>query len=368
MKKLLKRTLFWGGGALVLALAAATALQWFLSHLALERNSPPGELVVVGGRQMHLLCQGQGSPAVILESGIPGTSLGWTSVIADIASFARVCAYDRAGYAWSEAGPEPRTIINITGELRELLRTARVDPPYVLAGHSFGGLVVQLYASRFPDEVAGMVLVDSAHPDLARRPGQLERMRGIALRLKLLAPLGIARHIIDPPTGNPESRPTSVREMEKELLATTRSFRTMASELPGLRESLNQAAKDRPRLGRKPLVVLTEGRRRKEFWHAMQEQFTELSDSSEWQVVDGAGHFIHQDEPDIVVDAVRRVVESARGQVGGSRSARKIADWLRGRPAITEREIGAVAVAGARKWPSKIELPGKTRDKRETEQ
>ena len=316
MRKLLKRALFWSGGALVLALVAATALQWFLSHLALERNPPPGEVVVAGGRQMHLLCQGQGSPAVILESGIPGTSLGWVSVMEDIASFARVCAYDRAGYAWSEARPEPRTISNITRELRDLLRTARVDPPYVLAGHSFGGLVVQLYASQFPEEVAGMVLVDSAHPDLARRPGHLDRMGGVALRLRLLAPLGIARLIIEAPAGSPDSRPNSVRAMEKELLATTRSFRTMASELAGLRESLNQAAEARPRLGRKPLFVLTEGQRRIEFWHAMQEQFTELSDSSEWQVVNGAGHFIHQDEPDIVVDAVRRVVETARGQPG----------------------------------------------------
>ncbi|MDE2665757.1 MAG: alpha/beta hydrolase [Acidobacteriota bacterium] len=316
MRKLLKRALFWGGGALILALVVATSLQWLLSHLALLRNRPPGEMVVVDGRQVHLLCQGQGSPAVILESAIPGTSLGWTSVMGDIASFARVCAYDRAGYGWSEAGPEPRTISNIAGELRDLLRTAGVDPPYVLAGHSFGGLVVQFHASRFPDEVAGMVLVDSSHPNLARRPGSLDRMGRVAFRLKLLAPLGIARFIIDVPSGNPESRPGSVRAMEKEVLATTRSFRAMASELEGLRESLNQAAEDRPRLGRKPLVVLTEGRRRMEFWHAMQEEFTELSDNSEWQVVDGAGHFIHQDEPDMVVDAVRRVVESARGQAG----------------------------------------------------
>ena len=315
MRKLLKCTLFWSGGGLILALTVATALQWWLSHRALERNPPPGEMIDVGERRIHLLCQGKGGPAVILESGIPGTSLGWTLVMEDIASFARVCAYDRAGYGWSEGGAEPRTISNITRELRELLRTAQVDPPYVLAGHSFGGLVVQLYASRFPDEVAGMVLVDSAHPDLARRAGRLDRMGGVALRLKLLAPLGIARLIIDPPAGNPESRPSSVRAMEKELLATTRSFRAMASELESMRESLNQAAEDRPRLVRKPLVVLTEGKRRNEFWHGMQEQFTELSDSSEWQVVNGAGHFIHQDEPGIVVNAVRRIVESARAEL-----------------------------------------------------
>lgn len=316
MRKLLKHVLFWGVGALVLALVAATTVQWLLSLLALERNPAPGEMVVVDGRQVHLLCHGQGSPAVILESGMPGISLGWVSVIEDIASFARVCAYDRAGWGWSEAGPEPRTISNITGELRDLLGTAQVGPPYVLVGHSFGGLIVQVYASRFPDEVAGMVLVDSSHPDLARRTGSLDRMGRVAFRLKLLAPLGIARFIIDVPSGNPESRPSSVREMEKELLATTRSFRVMASELEGLRESLNQTTEDRPRLGRKPLVILTEGQRKMEFWHAMQERFTELSDSSEWQVVNEAGHFIHQDKPEIVVDAVRRVVASARGQAG----------------------------------------------------
>lgn len=316
MRKFLKHALLWGGGALVLALVAATTVQWLLSHLALERNPAPGEMVVVDGRQVHLICQGQGSPAVILESGMPGTSLGWASVIEDIASFARVCAYDRAGWGWSEAGPQPRTISNITRELTDLLRTAQVGPPYVLVGHSFGGLIVQVYASRFPGEVAGMVLVDSSHPDLARRTGRLDRMGRVAFRLKLLAPLGIARFMIDVPGGNPESRPSSVRATKKELLATTRSLRAMASEMEGLQASLNQAAENRPRLGRKPLVVLTEGRRRMEFWHAMQEQFTELSDNSEWQVVDGAGHFIHQDEPEIVVNAVRRVVESARGQAG----------------------------------------------------
>lgn len=316
MRNFLKRALSWGAGALILALVVAATVQWLLSHLALERNPAPGEMVVVDGRQMHLLCQGQGSPAVILESGMSGTSLGWASVIEDIASFARVCAYDRAGYAWSEAGPEPRTIGNITRELRDLLRTAQVGPPYVLVGHSFGGLIVQVYASQFPEEVAGIVLVDSSHPDLARRSGRLDRMGRVAFRLKLLAPLGIARFIIDVPGGNPQSRPGSVRAVEKEVLATTRSFQAMASELEGLRESLNQAAEDRPRLGRKPLVVLTEGRHKIEFWHAMQEQFTELSESSAWHVVNGAGHFIHQDQPEIVVEAVRRAVESARGQAG----------------------------------------------------
>jgi len=99
MREFLKRIVVWVGGALSLAFAVAISLQWLLSLRALERNPPPGELVVVSGRQMHLLCHGQGAPAVILESGLPGTSLGWPSVIEEIASFTRVCAYDRAGFA-----------------------------------------------------------------------------------------------------------------------------------------------------------------------------------------------------------------------------------------------------------------------------
>ena len=317
MRMLLKRVVVWGGGALVLALAVAIGLQWLLSHLALERNLPPGELVVVGGRQMHLLCHGQGTPAVILESGLPGTSLGWASVIEGIASFARVCAYDRAGFGWSEVGPEPRTASNLASDLRDLLRAAGVDPPFVLVGHSFGGVVVQLYASQFPEEVAGLVLVDAPHPDLIAHlpPGHYERMRNFALVPKLLGPLGVARLILPPvPTGDPDSRPSSVQAAEQELLATTRSFRTMASELAVLEESMDQVAENPPRLGQKPLAVLTKGRRRKGMEHVddTQQQHTELSNNSDWKVVDGAGHLIHHEDPEAVTKAIRNVVEAAR--------------------------------------------------------
>lgn len=317
MRKFLKRVVVWGGGALVLALVVGIGLQWLLSHLALERNPPPGELVVVSGRQMHLLCHGQGTPAVVLESGLPGTSLGWASVIEDIASFTMVCAYDRAGFGWSEAAPEPRTASSLASELRDLLNTAGVDPPLVLAGHSFGGVVVQLYASQFPEEVAGIVLVDAPHPDLIAHlpPGHFEQMRNLALMPKLLGPLGVARLVLPPvPTGSPDSRPSSVQATEKQLLATTRSLQTMASEMAVLEESMNQVAENPPRLGQKPLIVLTKGRRRKGWEHVddTQERHTELSENSDWRVVSGAGHLIHHEDPEAVVDAIRSVVESAR--------------------------------------------------------
>ena len=141
-------------------------------------------------------------------------------------------------------------------------------------------------------------------------------MRSLALGLRLLAPIGIARLVVNLPAGSPESRNDTVRKAEKDLLMTTGSIRPMASELASLEKSLSEAAHERPRLGRKPLVVLTQGRHRPKYWYSdwypMHEKLAALSDSSDWQVTDAAGHFIHQDQPDLVLDAIRRVVESAR--------------------------------------------------------
>ncbi len=319
MRKLLARVCLWAGGALLLALASGAAVQGVLSHLALRGNSAPGQWVDVDGRRMHLLCAGTGDPTVVLEAGLPGSALTWASITADIAQSARVCAYDRAGYAWSEAAPPPRTAGNLVRELRLLLQNAGVEPPYVLVGHSFGGLIVQLYAGRFPHEAAGMVLVDSSHPDQALRTADLERMNVLARAVRILAPLGVPRLLMSVPAGGPQSRGEAVRAMEKELLMTTRSLRTMAAELAGLGESLREAAAAPPKLGGKPLVVLTEGRRRAEFWHAMQQKLSALSAAGDWRIAENAGHFIHHDRPRLVADAVRRVVESVRSDAARRR-------------------------------------------------
>ncbi len=314
MRKFLKRACLWGGGALGIALALALVLQWALSHRALRDSPVPGRLIDVDGHLIHLLCEGSGSPTVILEAGLPGSSLTWASVVPQIAKLARACTYDRAGYAWSESAAGPRTTSQIVRELRLLLQNAQVEAPYVLVGHSFGGLVSQLYAGRFPDEVAGMVLVDSSHADLRLRMADLEQMGTLSLGVRILAPLGVPRRLLPVPAGSPQSRASSVVAMEKKLLMTTGSLRAMASELGGLRESLNEVAADSPDLGSKPLVVLTEGRRRAGFWHELQEKLTNLSTASQWVVAENAGHFIHHDQPELVVDAVRRVVELARSE------------------------------------------------------
>lgn len=129
---------------------------------------PPGKLVDVGGWRIHVHCTGSekpDAPTVVLESGSGGLSLDWRLVQPGVAAFARVCSYDRAGHAWSDLGPRPRTLKQLVYELHAVLAKLGVNPPYVLAGQSFGGLLARVFAEQYPKEVVGMVLVDSAHED-----------------------------------------------------------------------------------------------------------------------------------------------------------------------------------------------------------
>jgi pimeloyl-ACP methyl ester carboxylesterase len=143
------------------AVLAATALV-----VLAQPGGSPGKLQKMpwGGR-LHIQCIGHGSPAVVFETGFQDFSFTWSEVQRRLSATTKVCVYDRAGYAWSDAGPEPRTLAQLNMELRELLRRQQVRPPYVLAGHSFGGNVVRSYAELYPKEIAGVVLVDAVHPE-----------------------------------------------------------------------------------------------------------------------------------------------------------------------------------------------------------
>src|SRR5205823_3156829 len=122
--------------------------------------APAGTTVDVGGHRLYLHCAGEGQPTVLLDSGMSSTTESWTEVQPGVAAFTRVCSYDRAGLGRSDPGPAPRTGGQMVAELHALLRNAAIPGPYVLVGHSFGGLNMQLYAGRYPEDVAGMVLVD----------------------------------------------------------------------------------------------------------------------------------------------------------------------------------------------------------------
>ena len=145
---------------------AGAVYQWTATRIFERRHPPRGELIDVGGHRLHIHRQGKGSPAVVIDAGLAGGSYEWDALAAEISAVTEVCTYDRAGYGWSDRGPTPRSSQQIVAELHTLLEKAQVKPPFILVGHSLGGLNVRLYASQHPDEVAGVVLVDAANHDV----------------------------------------------------------------------------------------------------------------------------------------------------------------------------------------------------------
>ena len=300
--------------ALVSALAVAGAIyQAAVSKRYRERYPPPGRLVDVGGHRLHVLCsgpEGAGGPTVVMEAGMGECSLGWRLVQPEVAGFARVCAYDRAGLGWSDAALTPRTSRQMVAELHALLAGAGVGPPYVLVGHSSAGLNVRLYAAQFPEEVAGMVLVDSAHEERAPR-------LPLYMRLGLLtAPLGIprlfAQHVVseNPIFDRRSKYPASYRA----VAAGTGYLETVRREWAGVDESWAQARASEKSLGDMPLVVLFAKFDDEVFPSLLrlQAELAGRSTAGRLVVVEGSGHHIQHDRPGVVIDAVREVVEAVR--------------------------------------------------------
>src|SRR5215218_10058865 len=227
----------------LLALALAGALyQAIATELAERAYPPPGEMVAVGGYSLHINCTGQGSPTVILDSGSGLFSAQWVRVQRQVSDTARVCAYDRAGMGWSEMGPDPRDAQQITGELHTLLGKAGIEGPYVLVGHSFGGMYMQTYAARYPDEVAGVALVDSStDPDqFSQRPEARDSYEPqkqsfavgsqlVRLGVSLPARLGVVRLLSKLDPASPELPPQQ-REQIDALSPSTRQVTTYAGE------------------------------------------------------------------------------------------------------------------------------------------
>jgi pimeloyl-ACP methyl ester carboxylesterase len=166
----------------------------------MPRYPAPGRLIDVGGFSLHVNCSGTGSPAVVFDAALGASSLSWSLVQPQVAHVTSACSYDRAGLGWSDAGPLPRTAGRVADELHELLHRAQVPAPYVLVGHSFGALVVRIFAARHRQLMAGLVLVDPAHHEEWLEPGpherqQIERGSRLCRHGATAARLGIARAV-----------------------------------------------------------------------------------------------------------------------------------------------------------------------------
>lgn len=278
----------------------------------------PGQLVDVGGYSLHIQCVGTGSPTVVLDAGLGGTSLDWNLVQPQIGQTTRVCAYDRAGMGWSDSGPAPRTPTQIAGELHTLLSNAGIAGPYILVGHSLAGKNVRMFALQHPDEVAGMVLVDarSEYVDEHSSPAEAQAFRrasaaqgnlyGLARRLGLVRLFGATL------AGMPEM-PAETR-LEMALFASGQ--RGLDATFA---EALERATDDgqlqaAPALGDLPLVVLAAGQSMEQipYWPEAQRRQAALSTNGRLIVVEGSGHAIQTEQPALVIDAVRQVIDQAR--------------------------------------------------------
>ncbi len=341
----LRKLLSWFGRAALalLALAALAAcagatyqrvVDWRDAH----RFSQRGKSFQAGRVWLNLDCSGQGTPTVILDSGMGSPALDWIRVQPEVAKFTRVCSYDRAGYGWSEPSPDT-TSLHIARELKALLEAAGEKGPYVMVGHSFGGYNVRVFSQQYPRDVAGVVLVDASHPDEGKRiaallpPDVRKREKRAEDRQQMLsrisAPflrhLGIQRMMLE--TGWAEgwdaSRYLSKDLKEEFLYLEQQSKYTEAVEAEDkLFADSGEQARAAGSLGDRPLIVLTAGRpyepdpmltneqmgKQRDLWiNVLQVEEAHPSTRGKQIVALDSGHDIPDERPDAVISAIHDV-------------------------------------------------------------
>jgi len=293
-----------------------------------------GKLVDIGGLRLHINCSGVGSPAVILEAGPNDSSVIWQLTQPEISKFTRVCSYDRAGFGWSDAPNEPRSSANIADELNRPLTRANVPVPYVLVGHDFGTLDLRVFTARHRQEVAGMVFVDSVHPDIHHRPpfnvaaqSTLTNLyyRAIPWTVPLGVPriLGWCRENFTFP-----NQPKQWAELAPEATAQYCRLESWRTEQAQVTDENGSFYANTGPLGDMPLIVLSHDPQVNDFggffspadlikaeraWMEMQGELRTLSSRSKWIVAKGSPHWIQIHRPELVAAAVQEIVNDARG-------------------------------------------------------
>lgn len=320
-------------GMAVLTLGAV--YQQVGARLDRDRLPPPGERIRVGDARMHLHCRGEGSPTVILESASLGFSSTWGWVAPEVARFTRVCAYDRAGLGWSEPRSGPRDAATIARELHELMEAAGEEGPFVLAAHSLGGIFARAFAAAYPEQVAGVVFVDSSHPDqldrMSERHGKLFRISRGAMDLTPgVASIGVLR------ATNAIGRlgrdlPGEEYRAVRAFAASPRHLRASQAEMHAWEASM-EAARHNGTLGDRPVSVLSAGVVRGAptevvtLMRVLHEELAALSTRSRLRRIEGADHYsilMSREHAPTVAEEIRWTVEAARAaaspDAGGAR-------------------------------------------------
>jgi pimeloyl-ACP methyl ester carboxylesterase len=324
------------GCFIVLAVLVGFGFETFMRWQASRKYPVLGQLVDIGGRKIQIDCRGQGSPTVVLESGIDILgSLSWAAVHDEIAQTTRVCAYSRAGILWSDPNPGTVDIKSIAQDLHEALIKSGETGPWVMVGYSAGGPSTMIFTSRYASEVAGLVFVDASHPD---QIVPMQKITGIAPGAlppvliplsEVLARIGLVRLMsMVMPQGNtyPNVPPQASQVVEAYFPQNISSF------LKGVQsdDASITAAGNFRKLGDRPLVVLTATRKlspdelqaagmtqaqeiqMQTLWNQLQADLATWSTHSRHEIVPDASHAIQFDRPDVVIKAVREVVINVR--------------------------------------------------------
>ena len=262
------------------------------------------------------IARAHGSPTVLLEAGLGGTSLEWVKVQPAVAQFTRVCSYDRIGYGWSDPSFEARTAATIVTELRQLMGYGTVAAPYLLVGHSFGGLTMRLFASRYPQQIAGLVLLDPTHeaqfdPHPLASPGQ-----------KPLIPRQNKTFVIGNHYQIPAALPAEVRATAQMLALIPSSIRSLYSELRYIRISAMQVRQYGQTLPDVPLTIIAhnsaaraktaKAKRFAKNWLNLQLDLATRAPQGRFIMAEHSGHHIHLEQPELVINNVRTIVEQNR--------------------------------------------------------
>jgi pimeloyl-ACP methyl ester carboxylesterase len=322
--------------ALALAATAASAAP----PLPMEAYYAPQQLVTLpDGRKINLRCLGQGSPTVVLDAGFGSGSSTWRQIHPTLAETTRVCAFDRAGNEFSDPGPLPRSAGAVVADERAMLKAAGIKGPYVLVGHSMAGLHVRLYASKYPKEVAGAVLVDPSNPRQKQRFAVAAPVSSAADEKRFLAQRACSQRLLDgqlkagdadyatcfpePVAGLPEAYRANLIARRTDPAR----IRNLFSEVDSMPEASSaEIEKSLRKLGDLPWIVLTadgtarafggppeEGPAMAQVWSEMHDEAAALSTRGENRHVD-AGHYIWATKPQAVIDAVNEVVAAVRAR------------------------------------------------------
>jgi pimeloyl-ACP methyl ester carboxylesterase len=300
-----------------------------------QRLPPVGRLIDIGGRRLNIYCSGVGGPAVVLDTGNGEPGYAWSEIQPEIAKYTRACWFDRAGEGWSDPGPFPRTSAATAKDLHELLTRAGIAPPFVLVGHSLGGLDARVYNGLFPAEVAGMVLVDAAHEDEPKRAPAF--MLGRTLPRSLWRPLHLVGQaawragVIPLLTSRPSLPDDSAMLTREQILdALRRQPKAIATGMNATAPESYDQAHAAGGLGDRPLMVLTRGKvasspnarptemdrqfaAYEQVWmHEIQPQLARLSSRGRQVIVTTSGHRIPDEAPGAVLEAVREIVNAVR--------------------------------------------------------